>query len=208
MQFSGTFGKTEISILDVYGAHTGNCGYCDLEKTKTKQTSTSFGFSCGKYNSNLYEQMMFRGWRRCGDYTYKFDLNKTCCKAYTCRLNIEEFKMNKKQRQVMRRFRKYLTGELEEELANKHLSTEKTQEVKNKEINDNYLKEINAIVSKYIMEVTSGLADFLGTATEYQPIVMGIVIAVLMGMALTAPISSAAIAAIVFGAYFSVVIRP
>lgn len=152
MQFLGNFGKTEISIIDVYGSHTGNCGYCDLEKTKTKKTSSSFGFSCEKYDSSLYEQMMLKGWRRCGDYTYKFDLEKTCCKAYTCRLNIDEFKMNKKQRQVMRRFRKYLTGELEEELSNKYLSTEKINEVKKKEINDNYLKEINIIVQNYITQ--------------------------------------------------------
>ena len=38
------------------------------------------------------------------------------------------------------------------------------------------------------------LSDFVKTATTYQPILMGIVIAVVMGMALTAPISSVAIA--------------
>lgn len=38
------------------------------------------------------------------------------------------------------------------------------------------------------------LAKFINTATEYQPFLMGIVISTLMGMALTAPISSVAIA--------------
>jgi uncharacterized membrane protein len=38
------------------------------------------------------------------------------------------------------------------------------------------------------------LSEFVQTATTYQPILMGIVIAVVMGMALTAPISSVAIA--------------
>lgn len=38
------------------------------------------------------------------------------------------------------------------------------------------------------------LSEFVNTATTYQPILMGIVISVVMGMALTAPISSVAIA--------------
>ena len=46
--------------------------------------------------------------------------------------------------------------------------------------------------------VTYGLQFVVNNATTYQPFLMGIIISVLMGMALTAPISSAAIAAIVF----------
>ncbi|MGI6713742.1 MAG: PTS transporter subunit IIC [Bacilli bacterium] len=46
--------------------------------------------------------------------------------------------------------------------------------------------------------ITVIVGQFLNTATTYQPFLMGIVIAVIMGMALTAPISSAAIA-IAFG---------
>ena len=40
----------------------------------------------------------------------------------------------------------------------------------------------------------SGLNNSIGRATELQPFIMGIVVSVIMGMALTAPISSAAIA--------------
>ena len=57
---------------------------------------------------------------------------------------------------------------------------------------------LTILISEYIMAITSGLSKFIGVATEYQPILMGIVISVVMGMALTAPISSAAIAAIIF----------
>ncbi len=39
-----------------------------------------------------------------------------------------------------------------------------------------------------------GIGQFINTATTYQPFFMGVVIAAVMGMALTAPISSAAIA--------------
>ncbi|MCH5180156.1 MAG: PTS sugar transporter subunit IIC [Erysipelotrichales bacterium] len=46
--------------------------------------------------------------------------------------------------------------------------------------------------------VTYAIQWLINVATKAQPFIMGIVIAVLMGMALTAPISSAAIAAIIF----------
>lgn len=49
-----------------------------------------------------------------------------------------------------------------------------------------------------IIYVTYGLQFIINKATTIQPFLMGSIIAVLMGMALTAPISSAAIAAIVF----------
>ena len=41
------------------------------------------------------------------------------------------------------------------------------------------------------------LGDFIATATEYQPLLMGIVLAVVVGMILTLPISSAAICAMI-----------
>ena len=57
---------------------------------------------------------------------------------------------------------------------------------------------LTLLVSKYTVFLTTEIGKFIGIATEYQPILMGIVIAVVMGMALTAPISSAAIAATIF----------
>lgn len=51
-----------------------------------------------------------------------------------------------------------------------------------------------AIIRDPIFLVTKAVGNMIQTATTYQPFIMGIVIAVLMGMALTAPISSAAIA--------------
>lgn len=45
--------------------------------------------------------------------------------------------------------------------------------------------------------VTKSIGYIVGVATEAQPFIMGIVISVVMGMALTAPISSAAIAAMI-----------
>lgn len=50
------------------------------------------------------------------------------------------------------------------------------------------------LIHKPIGSVMTALERFIKHATEYQPFLMGIIISVIMGMALTAPISSAAIA--------------
>ncbi|MDL2235186.1 PTS sugar transporter subunit IIC [Christensenellaceae bacterium OttesenSCG-928-L17] len=52
---------------------------------------------------------------------------------------------------------------------------------------------IGAFVGPPINSVMTGLGNFINTATYMHPIPMGIVISVVMGLALTAPISSAAI---------------
>lgn len=53
---------------------------------------------------------------------------------------------------------------------------------------------ITLLINQPISYVTKAIGDFVNQATEYQPFFMGIIIAVVMGMALTSPISSAAIA--------------
>ncbi len=54
---------------------------------------------------------------------------------------------------------------------------------------------ISIIVNGPVSYLTTIVGNFVNEATEYQPLIMGILISVVMGMALTAPISSAAIAA-------------
>ena len=49
-----------------------------------------------------------------------------------------------------------------------------------------------------IAAVTSAVSSFVGWSTERQPFLMGILVAVVMGLALTLPISSAAIGVVVF----------
>lgn len=53
---------------------------------------------------------------------------------------------------------------------------------------------VTFLIGYPIKEMMLGLGKYIQIATDYQPILMGIVIAVLMGMFLTMPISSAAIA--------------
>lgn len=53
---------------------------------------------------------------------------------------------------------------------------------------------VTSIIGHPVTIAMNAIGDFIKWATELQPFVMGMVISVLMGMALTAPISSAAIA--------------
>mgnify|MGYP000910969888 CR=1 FL=1 len=53
---------------------------------------------------------------------------------------------------------------------------------------------ITVLIDGPVSSVTTVIGNYISIATEYQPFVMGVVISVVMGMALTAPISSAAIA--------------
>ena len=145
--------KMPINILNLYLDENGhNCGYCnDSETGKKNNSSYSFGFVTNKYPADLYEKMMFNGWRRCGTYTYKPNLFKSCCKSYTCRLNINDYKPNKDQRRVMKRFRKYLSGELEEEKNKMKIDINNNNNNKEKKIiDDKYKIEIEKFIDDYI----------------------------------------------------------
>ena len=101
--------KLEINIIGFSNDNNGHkCGYCNKE-----DGSFSFGTSIIKYPVEIYENMMLDGWRRWGHYVYIPNIEKSCCKLYTCKLNVLEFKINKEQKKVMKRFRKYLSGEYE-----------------------------------------------------------------------------------------------
>ncbi len=52
---------------------------------------------------------------------------------------------------------------------------------------------VTIFVGSYISSFLSALGEFINTATQMQPFQMGIIVAVVVGLALTAPISSAAI---------------
>lgn len=65
------------------------CGYC--KNNKQNPGSASWGISSPRLSSKDYQVMMDRGWRRCGQYIYKYDLEKSCCQPYTIRLDVTEF---------------------------------------------------------------------------------------------------------------------
>jgi len=146
--------------INIFYFNSGNipssCGYCKIDNIKHK-SSYSFGFSSEELSPGMYEDLMFLGWRRCGEYVYRPNLEKSCCKLYSCRLDINRFKINKNQRRVMKNFRKYLVGE---EIKNKTDSVliENVEMIQNEELFDKYEVELkntikNFISSKFLTDV-------------------------------------------------------
>ena len=46
---------------------------------------------------------MKRGWRRCGDYYYKNNLEKGCCKQWTIRQDVRKYRMKKDQKKTIKK---------------------------------------------------------------------------------------------------------
>ena len=138
------------------------CGYCKDPITNIrKRTSSKYGLTLENLPIDIYEQMFFKGWTRCGDYFYKSSYEKTCCKLYQPRININEFKISNEQKKVMKRFRKYLSGEYEEnKLKNKDNTFKKKEKIEDifqikifKKIQDYINSKLYIeILKKYIIE--------------------------------------------------------
>ena len=92
----------------------GGCGYCKDKNTNLrKYTSYKNYLNIKKISVNILQDMVIKGWARCGNCIYKTNYEKTCCKLYQPRVNINNFKISKEQKKIMKRFRKYLSGEYE-----------------------------------------------------------------------------------------------
>jgi len=123
------------------------CGYCKDRITNIrKQTSYKYRLILKSLPINIYESMFKKGWSRCGDLLYRTSYEKTCCKLYQPRVNINNFQITKEQKKVMKRFRKFLNGEYEQ---NKLKNVENKNKEKNKN-EDKYQNNIYQKLKQYI----------------------------------------------------------
>ncbi|OWZ33156.1 arginine-tRNA-protein transferase [Cryptococcus neoformans c45] len=101
--------KASPTILCPYGYSHGTCGYCSPPGERSrKKESSKYGMVAKQLSPQYYQMLMDKGWRRSGTYVYHPDMARTCCPQYTIRLDAFNFKSNKKQKQVMNRFNRYL----------------------------------------------------------------------------------------------------
>ena len=90
------------------------CGYCKHQTVPLKNHNKSqFKFVIKSIPVNLLQRMLEKGWGRSGNLMYKKNYQNCCCKLYQPRVNIKNFEISKEQKKVMKRFRKYLSGEYE-----------------------------------------------------------------------------------------------
>ena len=88
---------SDKTIIDINGMHTNDnkshhCGYCKNKKPNAGHSS--WGITSLKMTVNDYKKLMDRGWRRCGTYYYKYDLQSACCRPYTIKLDTNEYYMS------------------------------------------------------------------------------------------------------------------
>lgn len=94
---------------------------------------------------------MDRGWRRCGDYYYKANLETSCCKPFSIRLDVGKYQIRRSHQKVMNRFNKFLNKEITlEELNKKYDKKPKNPDTMDEEVkvNDQKGHQIGAVQSQ------------------------------------------------------------
>ena len=92
-----------------YGRSESSCGYCS---SPAQNTSVSDGAIAHKLAPRAYDELINFGWRRSGCWIYKPAIGATCCAPFTIRLKCADFAITKSQQKVLKRFEKFLKGEL------------------------------------------------------------------------------------------------
>ncbi|KAL4387254.1 hypothetical protein GQ457_09G030910 [Hibiscus cannabinus] len=105
---SSSNSREESLVVDC-GRRRSSCGYCK----SSGRTSISHGLWAHSLTVNDYQDLLDRGWRRCGCFLYKPEMERTCCPSYTIRLKASDFVPSKEQRRVCRRMQRFLDGTLE-----------------------------------------------------------------------------------------------
>ncbi|KAF9058020.1 arginine-tRNA-protein transferase 1 [Panaeolus papilionaceus] len=99
-----------------YGSGASTCGYCSPSGKRSESSSNMKEASLEAIvlECKTYQAMIDHGWRRSGAYCYKPDLRTTCCPQYTIKLDADNFKPSRSQRQLINRWNRYiLQGEPE-----------------------------------------------------------------------------------------------
>ncbi|XP_037715518.1 arginyl-tRNA--protein transferase 1 isoform X1 [Drosophila subpulchrella] len=91
------------SIVQYYGNQQSKCGYC-----AGANCSLSHGMHAYRLDCQDYQDLIDRGWRRCGNYCYKLRNEETCCPCYTIKCDALEFKMSKSNKRILRRMNRFL----------------------------------------------------------------------------------------------------
>ncbi|XP_043641499.1 arginyl-tRNA--protein transferase 1 isoform X2 [Drosophila teissieri] len=92
-----------VSIVQYYGSQQSKCGYC-----AGTNCSLSHGMHAYRLDCQDYQDLIDRGWRRCGNYCYKLRNQETCCPCYTIKCDGLEFKLSKSNKRILRRMNRFL----------------------------------------------------------------------------------------------------
>ena len=106
--------KFRINITQIKEYNLFGCGYCKHQSVEVRSKfRNEIVLFTKSIPVDIYQNFIEKGWSKCGIQLYKRNYEKSCCKIYQPRVNINNFKITKEQKKVMKRFRKYLSGEYE-----------------------------------------------------------------------------------------------
>lgn len=83
-----------------------DCGYC-----KKVNGHIFDGMWAECMTVDVFQDLIDRGWKRCGKYCYKPRMTETCCPQYTIKCSAVNFHLSKSQKKVLKKFNRFLAGE-------------------------------------------------------------------------------------------------
>lgn len=104
-------------LVQIIGNYSSSCGYCKSpEDNRRRSKKGSFGIYGSQIPASVYDSLLNRNWRRCGDLFYWPRNDSICCPQYAIRLRASDFdaRKSKHHRKVMNRLQRFLsTGSVE-----------------------------------------------------------------------------------------------
>jgi len=92
-----------FSVVENFpGDSPGECGYCKNYGSRNQ------GVWGHRLMVDDYQDLIDRGWRRSGKYTYKPSMDLTCCPLYTIRCHAKDFQPSKGQKKVAKKVNKFI----------------------------------------------------------------------------------------------------
>ncbi|KAL8368468.1 hypothetical protein RB599_004084 [Gaeumannomyces hyphopodioides] len=111
MQTTGGADETVRSYISPIGySNSSECGYCRGRSAVSKKRYSYYAVT-NDLSPSFYQSLVDRCWRRSGTLLYRPNQRSACCPHYTLRLDSNEFRPSKDQRQAINRFNNYVVGE-------------------------------------------------------------------------------------------------
>jgi len=99
------FKKSEIDLRKSHTEIETECGYCGGSGL------VQAAYTYTKLTPQDYEYLVNQGWCRYGDYYYKPNVKKSCCKIFAHRLDITQFTLRPSQKKVIKKWEKFLIND-------------------------------------------------------------------------------------------------
>lgn len=123
-----TEARDPLVITRPFYLESKDCGYCKGKKNGVSpaaqawpteagipQTPTHVTIGCKveQMSCRDYDEFMNLGFRRLGDFLYKGDMLRGCCRMYTIRTQLSNMSVSKEHRQVVNRFKRAIADPVE-----------------------------------------------------------------------------------------------